>query len=179
VLLATGALTAPLGMPLLPVESFIKYQNALGLRPSSGERHAEGELPSFFANMFGWERLAATVDAVYRSLPAADQVRCGIFCQSYVLAGAVDFYGKQYHLPRAISGHNNYWLWGLQGYSGDVLIVVGLDAATLREYFVEVTEQALFQDKYVLPNLNNLPVFVVRKPKQPAETMWAKVKNYI
>jgi hypothetical protein len=29
------------------------YQNAIGLRPSSGERFAEEELPSFFASMFG------------------------------------------------------------------------------------------------------------------------------
>ena len=54
-ILAAGISSAPLGMPLLPVESFIEYQTVLGIRPSSGERSPEGELPSFFANMFGWQ----------------------------------------------------------------------------------------------------------------------------
>jgi hypothetical protein len=179
ILLGAGALTAPLGMPLLPVESFIRYQNAIGMRPSSGERHAEGKLPSFFANMFGWKTLVAVVDTVYRSLPAEDRARCGIFCQNYMQAGAIDFYGGQYRLPQAISGHNNYWLWGMRGYTGDVLIVLGSNENYLKKYFEEVTERARFRDEYVQPIHNDLPVFVVRKPKQPLALLWPRIKHYI
>lgn len=179
ILLGAGALIAPLGMPLLPVESFIRYQNAIGLRPSSGEKHPEGELPSFYANMFGWKKLVAMVDAVYRSLPLEDQGKCGVFCQNYMQAGAIDFYGAQYLLPHAISGHNNYWLWGMQGYTGDVLIVLGSNAGNLHEYFEEVTERARFRDQYIQPIHNNLPIFVVRKPKQPLVLLWPKVKEFI
>lgn len=179
ILLGAGALTAPLGLPLLPAESFIKYQNAIGLRPSSGERHAEGKLPSFFASMFGWKDLVAVVDTVFRSLPLEDQARCGIFCQNYAIAGAIDFYGGGCGLPHAISGHNNYWLWGMRGYTGDVLIVLGGNADDLRRYFGEVTERARFRNEYVQPIHNDLPVFVVRKTKQPPALLWLRVKNYI
>jgi hypothetical protein len=179
VLVSVGAFTAPLGMPLLPVDSFIKYQDAIGLRPSSGERHPEGKLPSFFANMFGWEKLTAMVDTVYSSLPLEDQARCGIFGQNYMQAGAIDFYGRQYRLPPAIAGHNSYWLWGMHGYTGDVMIVLGSNAKDLQKYFEEVTERARFRDEYIQPIHNDLPIFVVRKPKQPLSQLWPKVKNYI
>ena len=179
VILGVGVLTAPLGMPLLPVESFITYSNAIGLRPSSGERYAEGKLPSFFANMFGWKKLVAAVDTVYRSLSLDDQGKCGIFCQNYMQAGAIDFYGRQCGLPHAISGHNNYWLWGMRGYTGDVMIVIGSNAKDLQKYFGEVTERAHFRDDYIQPIHNDLPIFLVRKPKYPLAALWPGIKEYI
>ena len=178
-ILGVGVLTAPLGMPLLPVEGFIKYQNALGLRPSSGERFAEGKLPSFFANMFGWEKLVAIVDTVYHSMPPEDQARCAVFCQNYMQAGAIDFYGRKHTLPHAICGHNNYWLWNMRGYTGEVLIVIGGRATDLQKYFEEVTERARFQDEHIQPIHNDLPIFVVKKPKQPMAQLWPQVKSFI
>jgi hypothetical protein len=32
---------------------------------------------------------------------------------------------KKYDLPRAISGHNNYWLWGPREYTGEIMIMIG------------------------------------------------------
>jgi hypothetical protein len=179
VLLAGGALTAPFGMPLLPVDTFIQYQNSLGIRPASGERYAEGQLPFFFTNMFGWKKLAATVDAVYHSLPLEERVNCGIWGQNYMLAGAIDFYGGQFGLPRAISGHNSYWLWGTLGYTGKVMIVLGINADTLKKYFGEVIERARFRDEYIQPIYNDLAIFVVRKPKRPLASLWPGIKSYI
>jgi hypothetical protein len=179
VLLAAGILTAPLGMPILPVEKFIKYQDVVGLRPSSGEKIADGRLPSFLASMLGSEKLVALVDTVYRSLPPEEREKCGIFCENYALAGAVDFYGRRLGLPHAISGHNSYWLWGTRGYTGDVLIIVGTNARDLGKYFDEVTQKAEFRDEYVQPMYNRLPVFVVRKPGRPLLVLWPHVKKYI
>jgi len=178
-LLAAGVMTAPLGMPLLPVETFIRYQDALGLRPSSGERIAEGKLPSFFASMIGNEKIVAVIDTVYRSLSPEEQGKCGIYGENYALSGAVDFYGGKSGLPRAISGHNSYWLWGTRGYSGDVFIIVGGSARDLEKYFGEVTERARFRDEFVQPMYYNLPVYLVRKPKQSLESLWPHVKHYI
>ena len=179
VLVAGGAATAPLGMPLLPVETFIAYSNALGLHPASGERSEEGDLPSFFANMFGWEKLVANVDTVYHSLTPEDQRACGIYCWNYMEAGAIDFYGHKPGLPPAICGHNNYWLWGTHGYTGDVLIVLGGNPQTLQKYFGEVTERARFQDKHIQPLHNNLPIYLVRRPKLPLSELWPMVRDYI
>jgi 4-amino-4-deoxy-L-arabinose transferase-like glycosyltransferase len=178
-LLGGGAVTAPLGLPLLPVDDFIKYSEVLGVHVSSGERHAEGKLPSFYANMFGWQKMTAMVDTVYRSLSVEDQARCGVLCQNYMQAGAIDFYGKQYHLPHAIAGHNNYWLWGMQGYTGEVLIILGGNPNDLRKYFEEVAERARFSDEYIQPIHSDLPIYVVRKPRVSLAPLWPGVKSYI
>ncbi|HXU46350.1 MAG TPA: glycosyltransferase family 39 protein, partial [Thermoanaerobaculia bacterium] len=117
-LAAGGAATAPLTLPLLPIETFIRYEAALGLHGSSGERHAMGRLPQHYADMFGWEDLTATVAHVWRTIPEAERPRCAIFGQDYGQAGAIDVLGDRYGLPDALSGHNSYFLWGPRGYDG-------------------------------------------------------------
>ncbi len=176
---AAGALFAPFAMPLVPVERFVSYSNAMGFHIAADERHARGPLPDYFANMFGWRELAALTSTVYQALPPEDQAQCGIYAGNYMQAGAIDFFGRQFHLPRAVSGHNNYWLWGPQGYTGDVMIVLGGDAATLREYFGQVTEHAVFRHEYAQPGLDGLRIFVVRRPKRPLAELWPELKHYI
>src|SRR5262245_36357579 len=58
VLALSGLLTAPLGIPLLPVETFIAYQRFLGVAPVAAERTALGPLPQHFADRFGWEEMS-------------------------------------------------------------------------------------------------------------------------
>jgi hypothetical protein len=36
-----------------------------------------------------------------------------------------DFFGPQYGLPKAISGHQNYFLWGPRQYTGNIMILMG------------------------------------------------------
>ena len=66
--LVSFAITAPFAIPLLPVDTFIAYQDAIGIRPSSGENRDSAELPQFFADRFGWEELAAQVAVVFDAL---------------------------------------------------------------------------------------------------------------
>src|SRR5215510_4734435 len=61
VMVAGGALTAPLAIPVLPVETLIAYQRALGIRPTASENNRLGLLDQHFADRFGWEELAAEV----------------------------------------------------------------------------------------------------------------------
>lgn len=179
VFLAGGVLAAPLAMPLLPVDRLITYSNAIGVSASSDERHPEGKIPDYFANMFGWRKLTALVAGVYNTLPPEDRAACAIFSYNYMQAGAIDYFGRQFHLPRAICSHNNYWLWGTRGYSGDVMIVLGGSAGNLQKHFGEVTERARFWDEYVQPNLNGLRIFVVRKPKASLPSLWPELKEFI
>jgi hypothetical protein len=67
----------------------------------------------------------------------------------------------------------------MQGYSGDVVIVLGTDGDALKKCFGEVTQRAPFQDEYIQPLHNNLPIFVVRKPKRSLALRWSTLKEYI
>ena len=47
------------------------------------------------------------------------------FADRYAYAGAIDFFGPAFGLPRVISPNNSYYLWGVRGYSGDSMLAVG------------------------------------------------------
>ena len=103
--LVGAAVTAPLFLPLLPIESFIAYQRWLGLTPSTGERVKLGVLPQVFADMFGWPELAETVGKAYQALAPEDRARAVFFGRNYGEAAAVDFFGARWGSPPAISAH--------------------------------------------------------------------------
>src|SRR5262249_44162854 len=122
-LISTAALS-PLILTVLSPERTLAYQNALGLKPSRSERSHTSELAQHFSDRLGWQEMATSVADVYRSLPEADRHQAAIFAQNFGEAGAIDVYGKSLGLPPALSGHQNYFLWGTHGWNGDVLIVM-------------------------------------------------------
>jgi hypothetical protein len=119
-----AAALAPTMVPLLPVETYIRYSAATHLAPPRIETHRLGPLPQLFADQFGWDEMVATVARVYNGLPADVRATTAIFAQNYSQAGAVDLLGPRYGLPKAISGHQSYYLWGPREYTGESVIVM-------------------------------------------------------
>jgi hypothetical protein len=99
---------APFALPLLPVETYVRYAERLGVEPSTAERKEIGDLPQWYADMHGWREIVATVAEVYHSLPAEERRDVRIMAPDYGVAGAIDFFGRRLGLPPAISAHNNY-----------------------------------------------------------------------
>jgi hypothetical protein len=179
-LIALGLIIAPLAIPVLPVETFIKYSNTLGLADSvKTENHEKGQLPQQYADMHGWENMAATVARVYDRLSPEDKAKCAIFGQNYGEAAAIDYFGRAYNLPKAISGHQSYFMWGPREYTGEVMIVMGDNEKRLRELFEEVEQAEVIKCEYCMPYENNLPVFLCRRMKTPLPEMWPKIKKWI
>jgi hypothetical protein len=178
VLAAAAALT-PLAKPILPVEAFIEYEAALGIRSNSGERHTQGRLPQQFADMHGWKELAETVAAVKRGLPAEEQAKVCVFGQNYGEAGAIDRFGPALGLPRAMSGHNSYWLWGPHDCEGATWLVIGDDRETLETIFESVTLGATFNCDLCMPYENDNPIWIGRGPKVSIRDLWPKTKKYV
>lgn len=116
---------------------------------------------------------------VYHRLPPEEKSKCGIFAQNYGEAGAIDFFGKKYDLPQAISGHNNYWLWGPREYTGEIMIVIGGDEDDHKEVFREVEKVEVIRHKYAMPYENNLPVYLCRDIIFPLKEVWLRVKTYV
>ncbi len=114
VLLAALAAGALIALPVAPVGSE-------GWR--IGRRFHDN-----FAEQVGWPELVAQVAAVYRALPEAERARTAIYANNYGEAGAIDYYGPRYGLPRAISGINSYWQRGYGDPPPTTVIVLGDDA---------------------------------------------------
>src|SRR5262249_19780765 len=114
-----SAVFLPFAIPVLPVERYIRYSEWMHFQPPRIETHKLGPLPQLYADQFGWEEMVATVARAYNNLPPEVRVKTAIFAQNYGQAGAIDLFGSKYGLPKAISGHQNYFLWGPRDYTGE------------------------------------------------------------
>jgi hypothetical protein len=168
----------PLTLPVLPIESFVRYQSHLPFELPKTERSFIGEsLPQYYADEFPWPGMVAAVASVYHSLTPEEQQRVAIFGSNYGQAGAIDFFGPQYGLPKAISGHQNYFLWGPRQYTGDIVILLGGLEHEAREQFESVTVAATPQNPYAY-RYENRPILLCRGLKWDLQKEWSRVKNW-
>ena len=171
--LVAGALVAaPLAMPILPVNAAVKYCAFWDVKAVHVENVPQADLPQLFGDMFGWPEQVQAIARVYHSLSPEEQKRTAILAYNYGEAGAVDYFGPKYGLPPAISGHNQYGLWGPRGYSGDSVIAIGFAAARLRQSFGEVTLVATISPLHALPEERDLGIYLCRQPRKNLQTSW-------
>jgi hypothetical protein len=174
-----GLVALPLALPVLPVDVYIRYAKALGMAPSTEEHHRMGLLPQHYADMFGWPELVDEVEKAYGSLTPEEQARCSIFAQNYGEAGAITVLGARRGLPPALSGHNNFWLWGPGERSGDVMIVVGGDPEDNARVFREIVRAGTATSKYAMPYEQDMPIYIGRGLKIPLRELWPQLRHYI
>jgi hypothetical protein len=169
---------APLVLPILPVETYITYATSLGFGTSTAEGHRTGKLPQFYADMFGWKDKAEAVAKVYHSLSPEDQKKCAVFADNYGRCASLDFFGKKDGLPRAIGGHNNYWIWGPRGHKGELVIILGGNLRDKQEVFESVVLADSVHSEYCMPYENDLRIYVCRNLKVPLDQTWGKLKHF-
>ena len=168
----------PLVLPVLPIETFLRYQSHLPFEVAKTEQSFVGEtLPQYYADEFPWPGMVEAVARVYHSLTPEEQQRTAIFGNNYGQAAAIDFFGPQYGLPKAISGHQNYFLWGPRNYTGDIVIVLGDDEASARKHFDSVTVAATLNNPYAY-RYENRPILLCRGLKWPLQTEWPRIKRW-
>ena len=184
-LLAVSALVAaPLSLPLLPPDELIRYQQTLGIRPPRDYVGEAGRLQEFFADMFGWEEMVRQVAAVYRTLPPEEQKRAAIFTVNYGEAAAIDFFGPRYGLPKAICPNQSYFYWGPRQYTGDVVLILGINDDVLNAGDNRQRGEALFRSVTYGPRVEHpyslkwehYPIVIARGLKQPLAQLWPRLK---
>jgi len=179
-MLVCGVLAVPLAMPVLSVDGYLAYARAIGLTPPRMENNRTAELPQIFADMFGWTELADTVARVADRLSPADRARAVIFTGNYGEAGALEWFGPSRHLPRVISGHNSYWLWGPGDLRrDDPVIVVGGTPEQVQALFDAVELVDVSRCTYCMPYENGLPIYLARGAKLPIADLWHRLKRFI
>src|SRR5262249_19248637 len=106
------------------------------------------------------------------------QAKCAILAKNFGEAGAIDFFGQRYGLPKAISGDNSYYLLGPRNYSGEVMISIGVPRLQLEALFWQGEQAAIIVNQEAVPDEANLPVYICRLPKMPLREAWPKLKDY-
>jgi Dolichyl-phosphate-mannose-protein mannosyltransferase len=168
---------APTVAPILSPERAITYQKSLGFEPPKAENQRTGPLPQYFADEFGWEEMARETARIYNSLPPDERVRTAIFANSYGQAGAIDFFGPQLGLPKAICNHQSYWLWGPRDYDGSIVIVLGSDGTGDREHFASVDVAGRAEHPYSRRD-EHFDIFLCRGFTGDLRKAWAGMKKY-
>ncbi len=177
VLVVGGAVTAPLAVPLLPVDTYVRYSRALGVAPDTEEKKEVGRLPQLFADRQGWDRFVDQVAAVVETLPPQERAAAAVLVGNYGEAGAIEQLGRSRGLT-AISGHNNYWLWGTSGRTGDILIVVSTSRERQERRFASVARAGEIDCGDCMPYENHQSIFVCRGLKRPLAELWPLLKHY-
>ena len=176
--LVGAAVTAPLFLPVLPIESFIAYQRWLGLTPSTGERLKLGALPQYFSDMFGWPELAETVGKAYQALAPEDRKRAVFYGRNYGEAAAVDFFGAPWAVPPAISAHESYFLWGPLGHDGSVMLIIGRSRDDLVKNFRSVEPVGFIDNPLGMPEESGQTLWLCRDSVRPLQEVWPRLRHY-
>jgi len=167
--LAGVALLLPVTLPILPVATYLRYQSHLPFAvPRSEHYHMGSPLPQHYSDEFGWIEM---VEAAAR----AQQAQTAIFGNNYGQAAAIDFFGPLYGLPRAISGHQSYFLWGPRNYTGESIIVLGGDYESTRSHFASCEVVPTEENPYAL---ERKPVLLCFGLKENLQTLWPELKNW-
>jgi hypothetical protein len=178
-LLVLGLAAAPLAIPLLPPERYPGYARALGIEPPVDQVDELGTLPLHFALRFGWREVVDAVASAYDGLTPDERARAAVFGHSFGDTGALNFLGPALGLPHAVSGHNNYWLWGPGDIDGSVVIALAESEADLLPYFASVERVSGIDCHYCLPAVRHLSVFVCRGLRRPVDQIWPELKRYV
>jgi len=176
-LLISGAVFALVALPLLPVEKYVAFQDAIGISPPKTEVGHQGVLPQHLGDMFGWEEMTAKVAEVYNSLPPEEREKAAIFANNYGEAGVIDFFGRRYNLPKAISGHQSYYLWGHKNYDGSVIIILGDEKEDAEEFCQSVEEKTRVGVPLAMKE-ENFNILICRGLKTPLPDFWKQVKHW-
>lgn len=179
VLVVAAMVVLPMSIPLMQPKAWLTYTKATHLyqTSSNAENEAVGPLPQFYADRFGWQEEVDKVSWIYHSLSPEDQKKVGILCSNYGEASAINFLGQG--LPTAISGHNNYWLWGPAGETGEVMIVInGATPEEMRKFYDSVEVAGRMDHPLSMP-YEHRNIYLVRGRHKSILTDWLDFKHYI
>jgi hypothetical protein len=161
------AIMAAVTLPVAPVNSaWFKIAN---------------EVNGDFREEIGWPELIETVAHIRDSLPAEDRAHLGILTTNYGEAGAVNLYGPQYGLPRAISGVNSFWEKGYGNPPPQVVIVLGMSRESVEKKFAVCQLSAQSWNRFQVQNeetVDHPDIFVCRGLIQSWPDFWKNSRHF-
>jgi len=160
-------LTAAFWLPTAP----------LGSRWWSITNQVQGD----FREQLGWHELVAEVARIRDTLTAEERAHLGILGTNYGEAGAINLYGPEYGLPRAISGVNSFWYRGYGDPPPQTVIVIGLSRRRMEEVFGQCRLAGHTWNRYGVQNEeteDHPDIWVCGPPKQGWQEVWKDFRYY-
>ncbi|MCL5098906.1 MAG: glycosyltransferase family 39 protein [Candidatus Omnitrophica bacterium] len=171
-----GILTLPFGLPVVPPVQMARYAAALGLNGAVTTNQGKIlPLPQDYADMLGWEDEVAAVARVYHALAPDKRVQAIILAGNYGEAGALDFLGRRFGLPRAVAREGGYWYFGPGDKPGKVAVGLGLSPENLAPYYRSVKILARFDNPWMVPEERDIPIVVAEEPYKSMQELWPQL----
>ncbi len=176
--LGFAAVTLPLGLPVLPPPTMASYAARIGGESAVTTNVGDIErLPQDYADMLGWQDLVEAVSGVYHALPPEDRDRAVLWASNYGEAGAIDFYGRRYGLPRAIAYVGTYWFYGPGDKPGDVTIAIGFSEESVASRFEFIVPTITIGHPYAVAEQRDLTIYVARQPHRTFQEFWPEMRG--
>jgi Dolichyl-phosphate-mannose-protein mannosyltransferase len=173
-------ITLPFALPVLTETNFIAYENRLGVKPRTSEKKELGALPQTYADMHGWPELVDEAARAFDALSPEERKTAKIWAVTggYGPAAAIDVLGRSRGLPRAISTHNDYWLWGYGVDDDAPTILLGGPRDRLEQLFTSLEQVGTVECGYCMPFENHKPIYIGRGMKRRWSDLWPTLKHY-
>lgn len=174
---AISALAMPLALPVLSPPALVTYITRTGIAAQPQEHSSKGTvLPQIFADQLGWHDFTAQVEVAWARIPSSKRTSTAIVVDNYGEAAALDLYGKD--LPPVLSGHNQYYLWGLRGQHPRDLLVIRGSTAGPEPYCGKLTVLGTTWSPHAMAYENGKVIALCEAPKPPLESLWPRLKSY-
>jgi 4-amino-4-deoxy-L-arabinose transferase-like glycosyltransferase len=167
---ATGAVT----LTILPPDKYNAYTAIFQPDQVRMEKFT-APLPQILSDRFGWPQMVEGFAERYNALPPDVRDHTAIFCDNYGEASAVNIFGRKYGLPTAISGHNNYFYWGWNGYTGESVLTLGDRREEYTSDYAEVIDLGPFDAPWTM-NYEHKHYFWLRYRKRSFAADWPMLK---
>jgi hypothetical protein len=166
--------TAPVVLTILPPQNYAAYAAHVGVKNVKQEKFSS-PLPQFLSDRFGWPQMVDGFAERYNALPPEVRAHTAIFCRNYGEASAVNILGTKYGLPTAISGHQNYFYWGWNGYTGESVLTLGENPKDYADSYAEVIDLGPFDAPWIM-DFEHLHYFWLRHRKHTYAADWPEFK---
>jgi len=174
-LLVLGGLSlAPAALPYLDIDATDRFMDKVTLGAFGNIYELTGDLHG----MFGWPERVEAVAEIYHALPPDERAQAMVFASGYGNAGAIDLFGREHGLPRAVSFTQTYWVWGYGGEEPGTVIGVGFDPEFLSQIWEEVEVLKSLEIEHANPWQNPYEITVCRKPKLTMAKVWPQVRPW-
>jgi 4-amino-4-deoxy-L-arabinose transferase-like glycosyltransferase len=134
-------------------------------------------LQETYLGEIGWPELVQETARIRDSLAPGQRERMGILTGGYGAAGAINLFGPQYGLPRAISGMNSLWQHGYGEPPPQTLIVIGLKRQVADESFEGCKLAGRIWNRYGVKTDEmawNPDIYVCGPPRQGWPEFWKR-----
>jgi hypothetical protein len=168
--------TGPVVLTILPPDKYVAYTAPFAPNSARSEKFTS-PLPQILSDRFGWPQMVQGFATRYDALPPDVRAHTAIFCGNYGEASAVNILGAKYGLPTAISGHQNYFYWGWNNYTGESVLTLGNDPKDYADNYAEVIDLGPFDAPWIMDH-EHLHYLWLRNRKRPYAADWPQLKYW-